>query len=523
MWIVVVFAVSSLYCSGLIGGFYRFFPPIIALLCVAIGIGIGCLRWLVPALAGNGTTKNGLLRYSLPLYTIALVAAVLTGISGLVAGVNNPFYTAIPDALLVYALVAYGVLRFERWPQWQWLVAGFSIWSIALVTQLVTAPEYISSGVCGSGICRMQVQNAVYYLSGIVLLTGMLGLLTRFFMPENVGTGSQQKFAWSWSWYLSSLLAIVVTAIWGYNSGAVLPGVLCVFILFSLVIMLLERVPEILFVPVALSAWTISLIHWEVWQQMIGYTLLCVLIFSSQFAWQKLPASTHIVAPAKLHQVLGLGGQVGVVLLIIGQGGLLTASGLLAHVGAASLFVLAGLLFWWGRLQSQATRLRWCLYGVGLLLSFVISWELAALGQTHIDLLTLVPASYLIIVAPFLSRDEVLPYHYRVGQICAVIGAALLLLPSLWLSFSAENLQPTLILAGEALVLLLLGVGVRVRFFVLSGAGLVIVAAMHVLFLPSLGLPPSLALTILGGALLAIATALSLARHRLREVWMRWE
>src|SRR6266700_6520742 len=258
-----------------------------------------------------------------------------------------------------------------------------------------------------------------------------------------------------------------------------LTGVLCVFVLFSLVIMALERVPEILFVPVVLSAWTISLIHWVIWQQMIGYTLLCVLIFGSQFVWQKLPSSTQIIAPRKLHQILGLGGQICVVLAIVGEGGLLADSGMLAHVGAGSLLVLAGWLFWWGRLQSQRAIQRWSLYSAGWLLSLVVSWELSALGQTHIDWLTLAPASYVIVVAPFLSRDEALPYHYRVGQICAVAGAALLLVPSLWLSFSEENLLPTLILAGEALILLLLGVGVHMRFFVLSGAGLVIVAAMH--------------------------------------------
>jgi hypothetical protein len=224
-----------------------------------------------------------------------------------------------------------------------------------------------------------------------------------------------------------------------------------------------------------------------------------VVVFGSQFVWQKLPSSTQIIAPRKLHQIIGLGGQICVVLAIVGQGGLLADSGMLAHVGAGSLLVLAGLLFWWRRLQSQRAIQRWCLYSAGWLLSLVVSWELSALGQTHIDWLLLAPASYLIIVAPFLSRDEVLPHHYRAGQICAVAGAALLLVPSLWLSFSEENLLPTLILAGEALILLLLGVGVHMRFFVLSGTGLVIVAAMHALFLPSLGLPPSLALTILGG------------------------
>jgi hypothetical protein len=91
------------------------------------------------------------------------------------------------------------------------------------------------------------------------------------------------------------------------------------------------------------------------------------------------------------------------------------------------------------------------------------------------------------------------------------------------LSFSQDNLQPTLILAGESLALLLLGLGVRMRVFVLSGAGLLVVGAMHALFLPSLGIPSSLALTILGGTLLAVATTLSLTRRMLQRVWTQWE
>src|SRR5581483_4211269 len=110
------------------------------------------------------------------------------------------------------------------------------------------------------------------------------------------------------------LIAMLVTATWGYglkeSVGVLLPAILCVFILLSLLIMLFERAPEVLLVVVALSAWTLSLVHWDLWLQMIGYTLLCVLIFGSQFVWQKLPAATLITAPRSLHQILGLAGQI---------------------------------------------------------------------------------------------------------------------------------------------------------------------------------------------------------------------
>ena len=166
---------------------------------------------------------------------------------------------------------------------------------------------------------------------------------------------------------------------------------------------------------------------------------------------------------------------------------------------------------------------RWCDYVAGLLLSLVVLWELLAFRQTQMYLLSLAPGTYLIVAASFFSRDEALPQHQRLGQICSILGSVLLLFPTLWLSFSQENLQPTLILTGESLALLLLGLGVRKRVFVLSGAGLLIMSAMHALFLPSLGIPSSLALAILGATLLAVATALSLTRHRLQSVWAQWE
>ncbi|MBE3561088.1 MAG: hypothetical protein IMW89_17980, partial [Ktedonobacteraceae bacterium] len=152
-----------------------------------------------------------------------------------------------------------------------------------------------------------------------------------------------------------------------------------------------------------------------------------------------------------------------------------------------------------------------------------VSWDLVALDLVRFDVLSLPPASCLIVFSPFLMRDQTIPGQRRIGQLCAVVGAALLLLPTLWSSFSEDNLQPTILLAGEALALFLLGILIRMRVFILSGAALVIISAMHALFLPSLGIPTPVALVILGGTLLAVATGLSLARRRLQDVWSHWQ
>jgi hypothetical protein len=117
-------------------------------------------------------------------------------------------------------------------------------------------------------------------------------------------------------------------------------------------------------------------------------------------------------------------------------------------------------------------------------------------------------------------RDETLPEHHWAGQVVSLLGAALLLLPALWFSFSDNNLPPTLILVGESMALLLLGIATRIRIFVLSSASLLVVGTLRALFLST---PPSLALMGLGGILVAIATTLFLVRHRLRIAWKQWE
>ncbi len=356
----------------------------------------------------------------------------------------------------------------------------------------------------------------------------------------------------------SAIVAILGAVMTGYtgmmqNHQSIVPWVLLAYAGLAMLIMLVERVPEMLVFPAALAAWSIA-----VWQPplqlallMIAYCVLCALIFASQYIWRAFPPATGWIPASVLHSILSIGGQVAVLLYIIAKGGLYASSGLLAHVGAAALLELAILLFWYGsvytgnitRLLStesdarkraarllQARRVRhWCNYGAGLLLVLVVSWELSAFNQTRLDLLSLAPASYLLVVAPFLMRDEVLPQRHRIGQLVSFLGAVLLLLPTLWLSFNDSNLLSTLILLGEALALLSLGIVTRVRNQTLPGStevdnftsstlvyasvSMIIVGAMRALFLTGQGVP--IVLTVGGLILVAFATGLKLASNRL--------
>jgi len=533
LWIMPVFATWSVIISaGFLGDLYR--PPIVALVCAALGVSVKYWR-LEPMPFFGSVRRNKFLSYALPFYATAFAAAVLTGVYGTVANINSPFYGAIPDALLIYAMVAFAVLVIERQPAWLWLVAGFAIWGTLLTLELTA-----------------------YYLFGIGLSMALLGMATGLVSKRMISTSAISKslaplrqFTWSWPWYVTVLVAAVSIGLWNSLSlqqpvAGFIGYSMLGFTIIAVVIMFVEHMPELLVFPAGFAAWTIWL--WEeppldLVPLMIAYSLLCLVVFATQFTWRIIPPTSRWLPSAIPHAILGLGGQTIVVLSIIGQGGL-TSSGpaLLPHVGAGALLELALMLFWYGYLHTgivastnislnetqnslrslqQAKVLQhWCYYVSGLLCSLVISWELSAFGQTRLDILLLAPASYLSVVAPFVMRDETLPRRHWAGQVVALAGALLLLLPALWFSFSDSSLLPTLVLIGESLALLLLGIATRIRIFILSSAALLIVGALRALFLST---PPSLALMVLGVMLVVIATALFLVRHRLKIAWTQWE
>jgi len=524
LWVGVGLASWSLIDVAWRSDLYRLFA--IALISTVGGLLTFVIYRLASLLAIQIQQQKRIV-YARPFYSIALVAAILTGLPITAKwSVNSPFYAALPMALLFYALVAYGVSLLERKATWLWLVACFSLWGTFLFPQTYSC-QWLLRAVHFSFNCGAPV----YGLTAVALAGGLLGMLAGRFIKGSLKnerwlTMLGTKYAWSWPWYLTSLLAIGVAIIWNTSVGSVLPenvwlSILGVFIVLWLTIMLVERMPESLLVVAILAAYGIAQTSWSTWQVMGAYSLLCVCLFALQFIWRALPPKVYVLSPESLHCFVTIGGLVIVILGVILQGGLLPGAGMLAHVGASSLCLLAVCLVWYGRvgrlrmLPLEPAVQRLCYYGAGLLPFLVVSWELLAFGQTDLSLLAIAPATYLIVVSSFLSGDIVLPQRERLGGVCAISGAIVLLLPTLWSSFSQQNLFPALLLASEALLLCLVGIGMRVRFFVLSGVALVIVSGIHILFLPSLGIPSFLALAISGGLLLICATGLMLIRSRL--------
>jgi hypothetical protein len=445
--------------------------PLLALLCVFIGVGIGMARWRRPAAAAQ------LLKYALPFYTTALIAAVLTGGNGMLSSPLELLHLFIPYVLLGFAGIVYAVLLYERQPGGIFLAVGFAIWGIVLLPQTVLV-------ICVGPGC------------------GLAGLLL-----SQIYKHAAASSAYAWSLYILAVVAAVLTGIHGFYEpfSLVTEYGLLAFTGLAILIMLVERLPVLLLAPASLAAWTIWTTPWNISLQLIASVLLCVLLFAAQFIWSKSQQSQVRLTALVLPRVLGLGGLLLVLLVIMSLGN----AGVLAHIGAGDLTVLALLIAWLGYVQREAHLRHACNYLVGLLFALVISWEFLAFGQTKLDILLLAPASYLSVIAPFLMRDKEIAQAERIGRFVAILGAALLLLPTGALSLisnNQDNLLSTLLLLGEALSLFFLGILARVRFFILGGAGLIIVGAVRALFLPSSPILIWTLMAVSGGALLLGAT-----------------
>ncbi|GER86141.1 hypothetical protein KDW_03030 [Dictyobacter vulcani] len=515
LWISVVLACWAIYMAGVVGDFYR--PPVLTLTFAVVGVGVRSLRSGFFD-ASIGQQRHHRIRYVLPLYTTALFAAILTGIQGMFKGVNVPFYAAIPLFLFFYALTAYSISLLERKKSGLWLVALFIIWGMLLLPSIVTCSRLVQLPIIGGVNCQQQTQLVLAVLTSGVLLYCILGAI--ILRLERLSSGLALR-SWGWIWYVMALCDVVIISVWseGQRTNLSMPVMVGMFALFTILafcVMALERLPELSVLVALLAIWTIVHLSIPLWGQLELMSIFFLALFATQYIWSIRSPLTFFVPATLVSRAIPLLGQF---LVVFFAGLFVFNGGAISHAGAISLLVLAVLVAWWGWLQTEPAHRHRAFYVVGFLCSLTISWELWALGQAELTLLCASPAVYFIVIAPFISRDEKIAEHENVGQLCSIAGACLLLGPTLVLSFQYSNVAPSLLLTGESILLLLLGFITRIRVFVLSSAALVIVAAIHVLFLPSLGIPTFMALFLLGILLVVLATTLLLVRTRLAAFW----
>src|SRR5262249_12221374 len=93
----------------------------------------------------------------------ALLAGWVVGSDayGVFGSLNDPFYAAIPLLSLAYGLMVYAFLRLLRWQNLYWLVIGFVLLAILLMTK--TASCLFSTIIPSSfASCSAQTQTTFY-------------------------------------------------------------------------------------------------------------------------------------------------------------------------------------------------------------------------------------------------------------------------------------------------------------------------------------------------------------------------
>lgn len=460
------------------------FVPTLVLTFIAAGLGVGLrLRFGRP--------------WALAAYGIAAGASVLAALR------VTPFDAGHVEALLlVFAGVAYVAAVVEREP-----------WAAFAPTLYVTA--------------AVIVQPDAHALLPVALGTAVLGL----------AAGRVAGPRWAWPLYAGSAVAAAATALLGQGQGIFEAVALVAIALVAYAIAAAESRPDVL--PLALVLGVLALASavgvWGLadWQIVLAFAGLGAAYVLAGWGWEKLPGlrprgliwwAARLEDPEArarwgdprragwwVHAAGGLLVTAGTVVATLVTPDAFTRGAAETQSIAVALLVLGGLL----ALLGLARDIRPALYAAGEMVALAITWEARWLGADNIQAFVLAPGSYQVLIGALLPAERRVPFAPRLGQAASVVGALILMIPTLYQSFQPDrDWIYALALAVEALVIAGVGVGTRSRLLVLAGSSFVGLAALRgaVLAVDS-GVPVALVIGLIALALIGGATWLSLRRR----------
>lgn len=409
--------------------------------------------------------------------------------------------------LLIFALTAYGIALIERRPGIGWAAVAYA--GLAAVFQPDPHP----------------LLALTLTLAGVGIVVGRFG-------------------GWRWAWpvYISALAVGMVTALASHRDLAFAGWTLLALALAAYVVAMVESQVESLALALFFGALALlaadRALDLALWQAALTFVALAWLYTLGQWLWGALPWLRNRAAPPwwdldaqvepgivarwldtrlmgrMIHHGAGL-----LVGALVAVGALLTREAYLpqtplAQVEVVALVSLALLL----ALSAWSLHMHWLWYVAGALVAIAVSWQVRWLGADNIQAFVLAPGSYLLLVGALLPADRHFHNSLRAGQMASLLGALLLMLPTLAQSFTtaqSENWIYASALALEALAIAAVGVGTHTRALILLGTGFFGLAAIRGALLAfSSGVPVALIIAALALLLMGGATWLSLRVRR---------
>lgn len=424
--------------------------PTLAITFVAVAVGVA-LRLRVGRL------------WALAPYAVAIQASLFAVLR--VPGGNPGLTQAL---LLVFAAVAYAVAMLEGTP-----LAG-------------AAPAVY-------GVWAALVQPDAHALLPLALLLAALGF----------AIGRVAGPRWSWPAYLAAAAAAGATAVLGSPHPGFEALALLALAVAAYLLAVLESRADLLPLPLVLGVLSLAsattALGWREWQAVLAFAALGWLYYGGAQLWRRLPGlrprpihwpaafpATALPQPttadgvrrlgARLHEWAGIMLGTGTALAALLVADAFAPRRAPTEAVVIALLALASQL----ALQSRQPHLRLAFYAAALLAALAISWQARWLGASNTQAYVLAPGSVLIVAGALAPSDARLPRATELGRLFSLAGAALLLLPTLGQSFATDpNWLYALILAVEALALVIVGVGTRSRLLVLAGSLFVGAAALR--------------------------------------------